>query len=76
MENVADLSAALQRSKGKPLPLELLRDGTRQKIEVTPEKRPTEFNFSGEALRNDAAAMSEWLERQAGGTPRRNAGLW
>ena len=64
IESVADLAAAVQKSEGKAISLELLRDGKPQTVKVAPEKRQTEFSFAGESLRNDAAAMSQWLERQ------------
>ncbi len=67
IENIAGLSAAVQKSEGKPLALELLRDGKPQTIQVVPEKRPstpTQFDFLSDALRNDPAAMRLWLERQ------------
>jgi membrane-associated protease RseP (regulator of RpoE activity) len=40
LESVGDLIDAVQQAKEKPLKLEVLRDGKKETIEVTPAKRP------------------------------------
>ncbi len=43
LARVADLAAAVAASKGKPLAMEIIHAGKRQKVEVAPQARPAGF---------------------------------
>ena len=65
VEGVAGLSAAVQKSKGKPLSLELLRDGKPQTVQVAPEKRSADFGLMGTGL-GEIAGESAAIRRRCG----------
>jgi membrane-associated protease RseP (regulator of RpoE activity) len=57
--DIRTLVEAVERSKDKPLSLELFRGGKSQKIDVTPAKRPGEIREGGEA-RSTLPGGGDW----------------
>lgn len=60
LSSIEDLAQAVQSSEGKPLKIELLRDGKTVSVEVTPEQRPRRMRSWRE--RGEAAA-GDWTDR-------------
>jgi len=65
VNEVADLVGAIGASKGKPLGLELVRDGQTRKLDVTPEKRPVPGRPFRELFQpgQDWEGWREWMEK-------------
>ena len=71
LKKVSDLVAAVDRSQDKPLTLEIFRDGKRQNIELTPQRRPAEFTHKGSlAMPPDSKwqKLGKWFEENQPGT--------
>lgn len=62
---VADLIRAIDAAKGKPLGLELVREGKTQKLEVTPQKRPVSVRPFRDLFPpgQDWEGWREWMEK-------------
>jgi len=71
--SIADLTAAVDAAKGKPLSLELIRAGKPMHIEVTPAKRPAETMPGPWAPPGSEAEAAkkwfEWFQQGAEGKP-------
>ena len=71
LKKVSDLIAATARSQGKPLTLEILRDGKRKSIEITPQQRPAEFEPKGSLSMPPGSKwhkLGKWFDESHPGT--------
>jgi len=69
IQQVGDLIGAIDASKGKPLGLELVREGKKQQLEVTPQKRPVPARPFRELLPpgQDWKGWREWMDKMEQG---------
>jgi hypothetical protein len=65
IKEVGDLIGAIDAAKGKPVGIELVRDGEPQKLQVTPQKRPMPARPFGELLPpgQDWDNWRKWAEK-------------
>lgn len=69
LTHVGDLIAAVDAAKGKKMELEVLRQGKRMKLNITPGKRP-EGEIPGLRPPTPAEALGKWIEQFRPGDPR------
>jgi len=71
VKDVRGLVAQIDGAKGKPVAIEVLRDGETQELEVTPEKRPVARQPFRELLPpgHDWDAWRKWMEEMEEGQP-------